>query len=125
MISLRPSFQNQMDAASNPHYFVSGESINGFTTSILFYEPTRSFAFSNLLKRRSEAVVGKEGTPKSVGAIGLWLEKQDAYTLHRPVRKRFACNSYTVTKVMDVWEFDLVNVQAYSKYNDKHRYILS
>jgi len=54
-----------------------------------------------------------------------WLEKQDAYTLHRLVRKRFARNPYTVTNVMDVLECDLLDVQAYAKYNDNYRYILS
>jgi len=45
--------------------------------------------------------------------------------LHRPERKRFARNPYTVTNVMDVWECDLLDVQAYAKYNDSYRYILS
>jgi len=57
--------------------------------------------------------------------IRAWLEKQDAYTLHRQVRKRFARNPYTVSKMMHVWECDLLDVQAYAKYNDKYRYILS
>jgi len=41
------------------------------------------------------------------------------------VRKRFARNAYTVTIVMDVWEFDLLNLQAYEKHNDNYSYILS
>ena len=52
------------------------------------------------------------------------LEKQDSYKLHRPVRTRFARNTYTVNKVMDVWECDLLEVQSLAKYNDIHRYIL-
>ena len=71
------------------------------------------------------AVVGRKGTPKSIGFIRAWLEKQDAYTLHRPAKKRFAHNPYTVTNVMDVWECDLLDVQAYAKYNDNYKYILS
>ena len=54
-----------------------------------------------------------------------WLEKQDAYTLHRPVKKRFARKPYSVNNVMDVWERDLVDVRALGKYNDKYVYILS
>jgi len=53
----------------------------------------------------------------------VWLE--DAYTLHRPAKKRFAWNPYTVTNVMDVWECNLLDVQAYAKYNDNYKYILS
>ena len=46
-----------------------------------------------------------KGKPQSVGAIKAWLEEQDSYSLHRPVRKRFARNPYNLTKVRDVWEF--------------------
>jgi len=41
------------------------------------------------------------------------------------VRKHFARNPYIVANVMDVWECDLLDVQAYAKYNDNHRHILS
>ena len=41
-----------------------------------------------------------------------WLEKQDAYTFYRPVRKRFARNPYTVANAMDVWECDLLDVKS-------------
>jgi len=67
----------------------------------------------------------KKGKPQTVCSIKAWLEEQDAYTLHRPVRKRFARNPYTVTKVKDVWECDLLDVQAYAKRDDIYKYILS
>jgi len=53
------------------------------------------------------------------------LEKQDAYILHRPIRKRFARNPYTVNNVMDVWECDMVDVRALGIFNDNYKYILS
>jgi len=60
----------------------------------------------------------RKGTPKFVDAIRAWLEKQDACTLHRHVRKYSNRNPYSVSNVMDVWECDLLIVQAYAKYND-------
>jgi hypothetical protein len=54
-------------------------------------------------------------------SLRAWLEHKDPYTIHRPVRKRFPRNPYTVTNVMDVWECDLENLQAC----DNYRYILS
>jgi len=57
----------------------------------------------------------KKVKPQTVGAIKAWLEEQDAYTLRSPVRKRIARNPYTVTNVMDVWEFYLLDIQAYAK----------
>jgi len=53
-----------------------------------------------------------------------WLEKQDAYTLHPPITKRFARNPYTVNNVKDIWECDLFDVRALGKFND-YKYILS
>jgi len=61
--------------------------------------------FSTLLKLRSaEVAETNKGKPHLVGSTKAWLEEQDAYKLHRPVRKRFARNPYTVSNVMDVWE---------------------
>jgi len=94
---------------SNPRYDVGGKSI-----SKLYYDPARPSAFSTLQKLRLAA---KKGKPDVIRA---WLEKQDAHTLHRPVRKRFARNP-----LIDVWEYDLLHVEPYAKYNDNYKYILS
>ena len=45
--------------------------------------------------------------------------------MHRPVRKGFPSNPYTVTNVMDVWECDLMDMQSLSKYNDNYNHLLS
>jgi hypothetical protein len=57
--------------------------------------------------------------------IKAWLLKQDAYTLHRGVRKRFPRNPYSVNNINDVWECDLIDVQGLSKNNDGVKYLLS
>jgi len=62
---------------------------------------------------------------KKLGDIRAWLEKQDAYALHRPILKCFARITYTVINVFDIWECDLVDFQAVGKFNDKYKYILS
>jgi len=82
------------------------------TISELYYDKGSPAGFSTLRKLRA-AEVAESRTKKvklqSVGSTKAWLEEQDAYTLHRPVRKRFARNPYTVTNVMDVWECDLLD----------------
>ena len=45
--------------------------------------------------------------------------------MHKPVRKRFLCKPYTVSNLIDVWEYDPLDMQSLAKYNDMHRYILS
>jgi len=42
---------------------------------------------------------------------------QHAYTLHKPLCRRFPRNSYTVN-YLDIWEADLVDVQAFTEFND-------
>jgi len=78
----------------------------------LYYAKGSPADFSTLRKLRAAEVAEsktKKGKPQTVGSTKAWLEEQDAYTLHRPVRKRFARNPYTVTKVGDVWECDLLD----------------
>jgi len=97
------------------------------TISHLYYDEGSPAGFSTLRKlRAAEAAESKNnGNLQSVAATRAWLEEQDAYTLHRPLRKRFARNPYTVTNVGDVWECDLWDVDSYAKYDDNFRYILS
>ena len=62
---------------------------------------------------------------KSRRSVEAWLLHQHAYTPHRPVRKRFPRNPYTVTNMTDFWECDLMDMQYLSKYNDNYKYLLS
>ena len=89
------------------------------TVNRLYYDLARPTAFSTLRKLDVAAKNIK------LDDVRDWLVKQDAYTLHRPIRKRFARNPYTVNNVMDVWECDLVDVQALGRFNDNYKYILS
>ena len=44
--------------------------------------------------------------------------------MHRPTRKRFPRNPYTVINTMDVWECDLMHMRFLSKNNDRYKYLL-
>ena len=91
----------------------------------LFYDASKPSAFSTLAKL--QAAIGRQAEGKSVplAKTRAWLERQDAYTLHKPVRKHFPRNPYIVTNVMDVWEADLLDVQGISKFNDNFKYLLT
>ena len=99
----------------------SGWRIN--MTSDLYYVPAKHSAFSTLKNINHAAKQSKLG--KNPGEIKSWLEMQDAYTLHKPLRRRFARNPYTVDKLLDDWEADLVYVVAFNKFNDKYKYLLT
>jgi hypothetical protein len=64
-------------------------------------------------------------TNKRLAAVEAWLQTQESYTIHRPVRKNFPRNPYIVTNVMDMWEADLMDVQNTNKHNDGVKYLLS
>jgi len=78
----------------------------------------RKAAVSHAPSKRSEL---KQKTPSQIKA---WLETQDAYTLHRPLRKRFPRNPYTVNNIDDVWEVDILDLTSLKKYNNNYRYLL-
>jgi len=51
------------------------------------------------------------------------LAGQNTYTWHKPVRKMFPRNPYTVRNIDDVWEMDLGDLSSLSKYNKKYKYL--
>ena len=48
-----------------------------------------------------------------------WLSGENTYNLHKPFRKRFPRNPYTLTNIDDIWEMELAVLSSISKYNDK------
>jgi len=86
--------------------------------SKLYYDPARPSSFGTLKKLQ-------QATKRPPAAVKAWLEEQDAYTMHRRVRKPFPRNPYTVNNINDVWEYDLVDVQSLSKYNGGVKYLLT
>jgi len=83
--------------------------------------PSASSSLHKLREAVRHVATRKRKTP---GQIKAWLETQDAYTMHRPVRKRFPRNAYTVNNIDDVWEIDIMDLSSVKKYNDNHRYLL-
>ena len=66
------------------------------SASRLYYNPSKPSACSNL-DQIAAAILKKNKSD-----FRAWLEQQDAYTKHRPVRRRFLRNPYTVTNIMQV-----------------------
>jgi transposase InsO family protein len=54
-----------------------------------------------------------------------WLKTQDAYTLHKPLRKKFPRRKTFAKGINDLFQADLVDMQSLSRSNDSHRYILT
>ena len=54
-----------------------------------------------------------------------FLMKQDAYTLHRNVRRRFRRRKTYVPGMDHLWQMDLVDLSSLSRHNDGYRYLLT
>ena len=52
-----------------------------------------------------------------------WLSKQNTYTLHKPIRRKFTRRRTIVAGIDYQWQGDLADVSSMSKYNDQRRYL--
>jgi truncated hemoglobin YjbI len=84
----------------------------------IYYNPHHLAVFSSVAKLAQSAKTNMEHVQE-------WLSGEDTYTLHKPVRKRFPRNPYTVTNLDDVWEMHLADLAALAKYNSNYRYLLN
>jgi hypothetical protein len=84
-----------------------------------FYEPSTLAAYSTLPK-----LVGVRGKKHKKHVSGCLL-KHDAYASHKPVRKTFERNFYTVSNLNDVWDLDPADLQNIEQYNPGIKYLLT
>lgn len=61
----------------------------------------------------------------SKSRIRKWLQGVDAYTLHKPIRKKFLTNRVIVHSIDQQWQADLVDLTTLREHNDGFRYVLT
>jgi hypothetical protein len=92
----------------------------------LYHDPARESGFASFKKllhaSRQQCNIKQR---KKLAEIKEFLERQVAYNLHRPLRRRIARNPYSVNNILDVWECYLLDVQSLSKFNDVYKYVLT
>ncbi|MCP4345347.1 MAG: DDE-type integrase/transposase/recombinase [Desulfobacterales bacterium] len=57
--------------------------------------------------------------------VETFLHKQDTYTLHKPIRRKFNRNRFFALGIDSDWQADLCDVQKIRKYNDGFGHILT
>lgn len=85
-----------------------------------YYDPSHSAGYAgatNLIRTGKKESISR-------GDVVEWLQAQNAYTLHRPIRRRFPRRHYVVNNIDDVWEADLVDLRNLRDHNDGFVYIL-
>jgi hypothetical protein len=76
-----------------------------------------------LSRRKLEAAAQRRG--HATGKTGEWLLRQEAHAMHKPARKKFPKNPYTVNNVGDLCDLDLEDMLSLGSHNDGHKYILN
>lgn len=56
--------------------------------------------------------------------VKTWLQSQDVYTLHKPVRKRFKRRKTIVPGLKFQMQADLIDFSALKKYNNNFKFIV-
>lgn len=68
----------------------------------------------------------KRKNPKvSQKDVEKWLSAQNAYTLHKPARRRYKRNKIIVSCIDDLWQVDLADMSNIANHNDGFKYILT
>lgn len=85
----------------------------------IYYDPSNPAGFGSIDKL-SKAM--KEKMDKK--QVKEWLQSQETYTLHKPIRKKFPRNRYILSNINELWQADLSDMRTYAQYNDGFNYIL-
>jgi transposase InsO family protein len=92
--------------------------------SQIYYEPESPAGFGGVDSiYRSVINEGKYEISRNI--IRLWSQKQDTYTLHKPVRYRFRRNRVIVGSMEDEWEADIVIMDSLGQQNTGYKYVLT
>ena len=87
-----------------------------------YYDPNFPGSYGGLEKFYRAIVREKPYITRAV--VRKFLQTQDAYTLHVPVRKIFKRNKAHYTRPNEYWYMDLKDMSHFASDNDKYRYVL-
>ena len=89
----------------------------------IYYDPSNPASFSGPDKLyRYVRKTGKYVLSKY--KIRKWLQRQEPYSLQRPVRRSFKRNRIMVTGIDDQWSADLMDMVKFSKSNHGYTFVL-
>jgi transposase InsO family protein len=91
--------------------------------SRLYYGLERASAYSSGDKLRA-AAASDQGHTKSAGRTCVLGIARCLYNAQTCAKKIFR-NAYDVNNVLDLWQSDLLDLQAFAEHNNNYRYVLS
>ena len=85
----------------------------------IYFDPRHPASFT------SPSILRKHADKKfTVKRLKDFLSRHDAYTLHKPVRKRFKRRKIFTLGINDLYQADLADLSSLSKYNDNYKFLL-
>jgi transposase InsO family protein len=84
----------------------------------IYYDPSSSGSFGGVRRLASAANKTEHQTRD-------WLMNEDAYTLHKAIRRQFLRRKVFVVGIDQLWQIDLADVSHISSHNDDHKFILT
>ena len=89
------------------------------TLNKLYYEPEQSSSYAG-----ARHLLNKVKNKYSKNKVIDWLSEQDAFTMHKMVKKNFPRRTYNVSNIYDCFEVDLADFRSIRTYNDNYTYVL-
>ena len=89
----------------------------------IYYNPSNAASFAGpdklyrFVRKDGKFVISKYKIRK-------WLQRQESYSLQRPLKRKFKRNRVIVTGIDDQWDMDLMDMTKFAKYNRGYNYIL-
>ena len=87
--------------------------------SDLFNDPSVGYTGVQALNKAAK----KKQKRIKLDDVRKWLRKQNTYTLHKPIRRKFRRRQTVVGGIDYQRQGDLTDVSSMSKYNDGYRYL--
>lgn len=88
-----------------------------------YFNPPDPASFTGLASLKNTYKQFNNKTNKK--ELANWLQKQETYTLHKPLIKKFRREKVKVSGIDDLWQVDLVDVSNISRENKGYRYLLT
>jgi transposase InsO family protein len=118
MYDILYSFKQYPDI-TNERKIIVGTGLNNKERDLLnelYYDPKIGYSGIKELSRKSKLPQSK---------IKEFLEQQNAYILHKPIKKKFKTRKVYVHGIDNQWQADLVEMQEFSKENEGFKYLLT
>ena len=84
-----------------------------------YYSPKSPASFTS-----ASAIKKSTDTAASLPVIQNWLNDQETYSIHRPVKRKFRRRRVVVSGIDDQWQADLADLSNRADQNDGYKFLL-